>query len=94
MHPGGDVGSPGTFAAVASNPGDFDGDGDADGNDFLVWQRGGSPNGVPGVSVSAADLIAWQGAYGRATYRYGWCCARARDPGTARPGLGATGLWP
>ncbi|TWU22571.1 PEP-CTERM sorting domain-containing protein [Bythopirellula polymerisocia] len=43
--------------------GDFDGDNDVDGNDFLSWQRGNSPNGVPGVSVSAADLAEWQGAY-------------------------------
>ncbi len=44
--------------------GDFDGDGDVDGNDFLRWQRGDSPNGVAGVSVSAADLIDWQGNFG------------------------------
>ncbi len=45
------------------NPGDFDNDGDVDGNDFLAWQRGDSPNGVSGVSVSAADLAEWQAAY-------------------------------
>lgn len=42
-----------------STPGDFDGDGDVDGTDFLVWQQGGSPN--PG---SAGDLADWQGNYG------------------------------
>ncbi len=51
----------------SSTPGDFDGDGDVDGADFLKWQRGESPNGVPGVSVSAADLAEWQGAYGNLT---------------------------
>jgi fibronectin-binding autotransporter adhesin len=40
--------------------GDFDGDGDVDGRDFLVWQRGGSPNG----NANTTDLIAWQNNYG------------------------------
>src|SRR5262245_39274161 len=39
--------------------GDFDGDGDVDGRDFLVWQRGGSPN-----PLSAGDLAQWQANYG------------------------------
>jgi hypothetical protein len=39
--------------------GDFDGDGDIDGNDFLVWQQGGSPN-----PLSTADLEAWRTAFG------------------------------
>ncbi len=60
LHAGGDVGSPGSFTVVAANLGDFDGDGDADGNDFLVWQRGNSPTGP----LSPVDLAAWQGAYG------------------------------
>ena len=55
----------------AGTPGDFDEDGDVDGRDFLVWQRGGSPNGVPGVSVSAADLAEWQGAYATLTANVG-----------------------
>jgi autotransporter-associated beta strand protein len=47
-------------------PGDFDGDGDVDGRDFLVWQRGGSPN-----PLSAEDLAEWRAAYapgGMATF--------------------------
>jgi hypothetical protein len=40
-------------------PGDFDEDGDVDGRDFLLWQRGGSPN-----SLSGTDLTAWQNGYG------------------------------
>ena len=40
-------------------PGDFDLDGDVDGTDFLMWQRGESPNGVV-----AADLADWQANYG------------------------------
>jgi hypothetical protein len=49
--------------ASAGVPGDFDGDGDVDGRDFLAWQRGESPNGTPGGPTSAADLATWQGAY-------------------------------
>jgi len=40
--------------------GDFDEDGDVDGNDFLVWQRGGSPN-----VLSSTDLDAWQVNFGK-----------------------------
>jgi hypothetical protein len=39
--------------------GDFDVDGDVDGGDFLVWQRGGSPN-----ANSATDLAAWRANFG------------------------------
>ena len=39
--------------------GDFDSDGDVDGRDFLLWQRGNSPN-----PLSAGDLADWQGNYG------------------------------
>jgi hypothetical protein len=42
-------------------PGDFDNDGDVDGRDFLVWQRGNSPD-----PLSAADLEEWQNNYGTA----------------------------
>jgi hypothetical protein len=40
-------------------PGDFDGDGDVDGRDFLAWQRGESPD-----PLSAGDLEDWQTNYG------------------------------
>ncbi len=39
--------------------GDFDADGDVDGRDFLLWQRGGSLN-----PFSASDLADWQANYG------------------------------
>lgn len=39
--------------------GDFDLSGAVDGNDFLVWQRGGSP-----VPVSSSDLAAWRANFG------------------------------
>ncbi len=38
---------------------DFDNDGDVDGRDFLVWQRGGSPG-----PLSSGDLALWRGQYG------------------------------
>jgi hypothetical protein len=44
---------------VVGTPGDFDEDGDVDGRDFLVWQRGESPD-----PLSATDLADWQAAYG------------------------------
>lgn len=47
-----------TDAGVA---GDFDGDGDVDGADFLLWQRGGSPN-----PLSQADLATWRNNFGAA----------------------------
>lgn len=39
--------------------GDFDDNNIVDGNDFLVWQRGGSPN-----PLSSADLAAWKANFG------------------------------
>lgn len=52
-----------TFASVTPMgegvPGDFNGDGYVDGNDFLVWQRGESPN-----QLSAADLDEWKTNFG------------------------------
>ena len=38
---------------------DFDDDGDVDGNDFLAWQRGESPN-----PLSQSDLDNWQASFG------------------------------
>lgn len=46
-------------AASAGLPGDFNGDGEVDGRDFLVWQRGDSP-----APLSAGDLADWQDNYG------------------------------
>ncbi len=40
-------------------PGDFNFDDDVDGRDFLLWQRGGSPN-----PLSGSDLVTWQANYG------------------------------
>ncbi len=51
-----------TWQVTVSSPilsGDFDSDGDVDGRDFLVWQRGNSPD-----PFSANDLADWQANYG------------------------------
>ncbi len=36
-------------------PGDYDADSDVDGNDFIVWQKGDSPNGA-----TSGDLDIWE----------------------------------
>lgn len=46
-------------AVSAGQPGDFDNDGDVDGNDFLVWQRGGTS-----PPLGAAALATWKSNYG------------------------------
>jgi hypothetical protein len=43
--------------AVTTLPGDFDGDGDVDGRDFLIWQR----------NPSVGNLADWQTNYGQST---------------------------
>ncbi len=70
-------GSDGIFvsdvATLGANSADFDGDGDIDGTDFLIWQRGlgsvgqvDNSNGDANLSgtVDAADLAIWETQYG------------------------------
>ena len=45
--------------ALDELPGDFDSDGDVDGTDFLIWQRGGSA-----FPLSQSDLADWEANYG------------------------------
>ena len=60
-------------AIIPCNPGDFDGDGDVDGNDFLKWQNG-YPTGAGGAmvfdgdadgdgDVDGNDFLVWQNNY-------------------------------
>ena len=56
--------------------GDYDYNGVVDGNDFLVWQRGGSPN-----SLSASDLAEWQTNFG-ANYSHLPITAAVPEPST------------
>lgn len=55
------AGSPARFLHDRTNlpAGDFNTDGNIDGADFLLWQRGGSPD-----PNSPEDLADWQGNYG------------------------------
>ena len=52
-------GTSGLFTASLEFTADFDGDGDVDGGDFLVWQRGESP-----TPLSNLDLAAWKTNFG------------------------------
>ncbi len=48
-----------TLTVVSALLGDFDIDGDVDGFDFILWQRGESPD-----PLSPADLAVWEANYG------------------------------
>ena len=48
-----------SLITIAGLPGDFNNDSRVDGQDFLVWQRGGSP-----APLSAEDLNAWKAGFG------------------------------
>jgi hypothetical protein len=47
------------FSATPGTPGDFDGDGNVDGRDFLVWQRGATT-----PPLDSTLLGAWKAGYG------------------------------
>jgi hypothetical protein len=59
FHPGGDIGSPGTFEVQpVTLAGDFDGDNDVDDADFAAWEA------TFGGSRDAGDFLAWQRGFG------------------------------
>ena len=68
-----------TYSLAPPVDGDFNDDGFVDGADFLVWQRGESPN-----PLSAGDLDIWKAAYGGAPI--------AAVPEPAKLGLATLGL--
>ena len=82
------------FQGGASDPGDYDGDSDVDGADFLRWQRSfgstvaagsgadGSGNGV----VDSADYVVWQDHFG--TPSGGRQASVPEPPAAASFGLG------
>lgn len=69
-------GSPGTSGQPPARAGDFDGDGDVDGADFLAWQRGLATPPLHGGAetgdadgdrdVDRLDLVLWQENHGPA----------------------------
>ncbi len=73
------------------SPGDFDGDSDVDGADFLQWQRGGSPS-----SLSGSDLADWEAMFG-STAQLSAASTAVPEPATifllAALGLGASVAW-
>lgn len=50
------------ISALASITGDFNLDGNVDGSDLLLWQRGGSPD-----PLSSSDLAVWQSHFGNSS---------------------------
>ncbi len=79
-----DVGSPAQVPGLADAPGDFDFDGQVNAFDYLVWQRGSSPN-----PLSPSDLAAWRANYGAAGAAAG---IAARVPEPTAGGLALLGI--
>jgi hypothetical protein len=86
------------FDASAPADADVDNDGDVDGRDFLIWQRGngtasGATNGQGDANgdgaVNAADLAAWRGRFGAAASA---ATAAVPEPATVSLGLVAASL--
>ena len=71
-------GSEGLFVSNIAASADFDGDGDVDGRDLLVWQRGGSPG-----PLSAGNLALWQEQFGMANGSLSASAMQIPEPGTA-----------
>jgi hypothetical protein len=72
--------------ADVGRPGDFNEDGDVDGRDFLVWQRGQSPS-----PLSSTDLLAWQQNYG--AQGLSAVATAIPEPASLVFGLGCLGLF-
>jgi hypothetical protein len=89
-----DIGAYESQTIVVPPSADFDGDGDIDGRDFLLWQRGYgivAPNAekIDGdadddTDVDVDDLDVWQEQYGESEEL---AAVTSSDPGDATPGL-------
>ena len=66
--------SGGNPGKAATDPGDFDGNGEVDGSDFLAWQRGF------GSAYVAADLSLWRAHFGNAPLAAGESAAATVAP--------------
>jgi hypothetical protein len=83
-------------AASAPQDADFDDDGDVDGNDFLIWQRGlGAGTNMTGDAdgdgmVNGADLDVWEAQFGGAPIAT--ATAAIPEPGAAAIALAGMGL--
>ncbi|HYO23606.1 MAG TPA: CotH kinase family protein, partial [Lacipirellulaceae bacterium] len=85
-------GSPGSAGLPPAVAGDFDGDGDADGNDFERWQRGLGTPALQGSAakgdadgdrdVDAGDLALWRTNYGEP--QVAAAVVSAADPAASR----------
>jgi formylglycine-generating enzyme required for sulfatase activity len=75
-----------TYEVAAPLAGDFDVDGDVDGNDFLKWQRGESPN-----HGDAADLAEWRAHFGEGSFATA-ISAAVPEPATFVPLMSAAVL--
>jgi serralysin len=77
-------------SAVVTQPGDFDGDGDADGNDLLQWQRNFGKSGAElagdgnndGV-VNGLDLTIWKSNFGESLSSVAAVAATVPEPAAA-----------
>ncbi|MEM8945903.1 MAG: autotransporter-associated beta strand repeat-containing protein [Planctomycetota bacterium] len=76
------VGNDLVLTFTGAQPGDFDGDGDVDGNDFLTWQR---------TDGTSAGLTAWQNNYGSGVGTVGAANAAAIPEPTTLVLLAMTG---
>jgi hypothetical protein len=82
--------------ASAPQDADFDDDGDVDGNDFLIWQRGlGAGTNMTGDAdgdgmVNGADLDVWEAQFGGAPIAS--AAAAIPEPGAAAIALAGMGL--